>query len=436
MYREFALVILSLPSVTAACAPALPAPAAVSTLPRTAAADTASTDLSAARLPGVARALAQLRTQNEWTLQQQISICEIPAPPFHEQRRAEEFARRLRELGLGNVRVDTEGNVLGERRGAAAAPLVVLSAHLDTVFPEGTDVTVRRSADTLRGPGIGDDCRGLAVLLAVARALRDSNVRTAGTILFVGTVGEEGEGNLRGVRHLFDRELAGRVDYFIAVDGAGHDITSAAVGSNRYRVTYFGPGGHSYGAFGMPNPIHALGRAMALIADIRVPCVPKTTFNVGVIGGGTSVNSISEAASMSLDLRSESPVELARLDSAARTAIARALADERGRWPESRRALEVRMDTIGIRPAGTQPDTALIVRTARDVGVSLGFIPRINASSTDANIPISRGIPAITIDGGGSGSGSHSLSEMYVDGPNGWLGPQWATLIALSLAGS
>jgi tripeptide aminopeptidase len=388
-----------------------------------------------AGLTGVARALIQLEAENEWTLQQQISICEIPAPPFREQRRAEEFARRLRDLGLANVRIDGEGNVIGERSGAAAAPLVVLGAHLDTVFPEGTDVSVRRSADTLRGPGIADDCRGLAVLLAVARVLRDSNVPVAGTILFVGTVGEEGEGNLRGVRHLFDAELAGRIDYFVAVDGAGLDITSRAVGSNRYRIRYYGPGGHSYGAFGMPNPIHALGRVMARIAGIQVPSRPKTTFNVGVISGGTSVNSISESATMSLDLRSESPAALAALDSAARAAVMAALADERARWT-SRTPLDVQIDTIGIRPAGTQPDTALIVRTARDIGVSLGFTPRREAGSTDANVPMSRGIPAITIDGGGSASGTHSLSEMYVDGPRGWLGPQWAMLIVLQLAGA
>lgn len=383
----------------------------------------------------VQRALDAIRRDNQWTLAQQISICEIPAPPFAEQARAAEFARRLGALGLQNVRTDSVGNVLAERRGRSARPVVVFAAHLDTVFPEGTDVRVRRSADTLRAPGIADNCRGLAVLLAIARALRDPNVRTDGTILFVGSVGEEGEGNLRGVRHLFDRELAGRVDYFVTVDGAGTGITTAGVGSNRYRVTYHGPGGHSYGAFGMPNPTHALGRAIARIADLQVPQSPRTAFNVGVIAGGTSVNSISGEATMDVDLRSESPAALRTLDSAFHTAVSAALAEERARWPLSREPLSVRIDTIGIRPAGVQPDTARIVRIAIDAATALGFTTRGGASSTDANIPISRGIPAIEMDGGGSATGTHSLSEMYVDGQRGWIGPQWAALIVLTLAG-
>jgi acetylornithine deacetylase/succinyl-diaminopimelate desuccinylase-like protein len=385
--------------------------------------------------PRVRSALEQLRADDAWLIGQQISICEIEAPPFKEQRRAAELAARFRALGYANVRTDAEGNVIAERPGQPGKPVVVLSAHLDTVFPEGTDVRVRRSGDTLRGPGIGDDCRGLAVLLGVARALQHAQVRTAGTIIFVGTVGEEGQGNLRGVRHLVDVSLKDRMDYFISVDGAGLSTTSAAVGSNRYHVTYHGPGGHSYGAFGMPNPMHALGRAIALVSEIQVPAEPRTTFSVGVVSGGTSVNSISESASMDVDLRSESPAALATLDSSFMRAVASALAAERARWPRSSSALNVKIDTIGIRPAAAQPDTALIVRAALAAGRTLGFSSETGASSTDANLPMSRGIPAITIDGGGSGRGAHTLNERWIATPDAYLGPQWALLITLALAG-
>lgn len=382
----------------------------------------------------VNRALDALRSSNEWTLSQQASICEIPAPPFKEQQRAEEFARRLRALGLQNVRIDDAGNVLGDRPGAAPRPLVVLSAHLDTVFPEGTKVSVTRAADTLRGPGIDDDCRGLAVLLAVARAMRDHRVRTAGTIVFAATVGEEGAGNLRGVRHLVDVELRDRIDYFISVDGGGQGVTSAAVGSIRYKATFHGPGGHSYGAFGIANPIHALGRAVARLAELQVPASPRTTFNVGVIGGGTSVNSIANEAWLDLDMRSASPVELQKLEVAARAALDSAVADELARWPRSNVPLGVRIDTIGVRPAATQPDTARIVRTAVETGRAVGLSPRTSASSTDANYPMSRGIPAIEMDGGGSGRASHSLDEIYIDGPYGYRGPQWVLRLVLALS--
>lgn len=385
--------------------------------------------------PRVRQALEMLRTENAWTLEQQVSICEIPAPPFKEERRAAEYVRRLEALGLTNVRIDAEGNVIAERPGSGDGPVVVLSAHLDTVFPEETDVTVRQEGEFMHGPGIGDDCRGLAVVLAVARAMNAAQIATNGTILFVGTVGEEGPGNLRGVRHLFEKELAGKVDYFLSVDGTGLNVTHGAVGSHRYRVTFHGPGGHSYGAFGMPNPIHALGRAIAKIAELEVPRQPRTTFSVGIVEGGTSVNSIAFEASMDVDMRSESEEALQRLDDQFRAAVQAALEEERARWPLSQRGLDVRIDTIGIRPAGTQPDDAPIVRTAVEAGKALGFEPHLGASSTDSNIPIALGIPAITIDGGGQGRGAHSLEEVYRDGPEGWKGPQWALLIVSALAG-
>lgn len=385
--------------------------------------------------PDVRTILEAIRAHNDWTIDRQIALCEIPAPPFKETARGEAYQRAFEQLGLRNVRIDSVGNVIGERPGTGGGPTVVLAGHLDTVFPEGTDVHVKREGTRLAGPGIGDDCRGLTVVLSTARALQESTLRTPGTIIFVGNVGEEGPGNLRGTRHLFNRELAGRIDYFISVDGIGGDITSRAVGSNRYRVSYKGRGGHSYGAFGNPNPAHALGRAIAAIADMQVPKTPKTTFNVGVIKGGTSVNSIPFEASMDVDLRSESAKALAAEDAVLQRALHRALDAENKRWPNAKDKLTLVIDTIGIRPAGSQADTVRIVRVAREAASTLGWTPTLHASSTDANVPISLGTPGITIDGGGTGGGAHGLDEWYDDGPQGWKGPQWATLVVLSLAG-
>lgn len=390
----------------------------------------------AAAIPAALRPAVQAAKENNpWLLEQQQSICEIPAPPFKEATRAAELKRRFDALGLANVRIDGEGNVIGERPGSGHGPTVVLAGHLDTVFPEGTDVEVDRDGTRFTAPGIADDCRGLAVVLGVARALGDANVKTPGKIIFVGTVGEEGAGNLRGVRYLFEKELHGKIDYFISVDGAGLGITSRAVGSHRYRVHFAGPGGHSYGAFGIPSPIHAMGRAIALIDEIQVPRHPKTTFNVGIVRGGTSVNSIAADASMDVDLRSESPEALATLDEKFHAALDSALAAERSRWSASSAPLSIAIDTIGIRPTGSQSDTARIVQVAVNAGKALGFTPHTGASSTDSNIPISLGIPAITIDGGGKSRGSHSPDEWYDDGSDGYLGPQWALLIATRLAG-
>jgi acetylornithine deacetylase/succinyl-diaminopimelate desuccinylase-like protein len=388
-------------------------------------------------------ALDTIKAQESWAVDQQISLCEIPAPPFKEATRAEEYRRRLEALGLSNVRIDSVGNVIAERRGSGNGPRVLIQGHLDTVFPEGTDVKVKRTGTTLAGPGIGDDCRGLAVVLSVARAFQRANVQTNGTVYFVGDVGEEGQGNLRGTRYLFSSSLKGQIDYFISVDGTGLNITKHGVGSKRYRITYKGPGGHSYGAFGIPNPIHALGRAIAQIADIQVPTSPKTTFNVGVISGGTSVNSIPFSATMDLDMRSETAEALDVVDAKVKKILTDALDAENDRWIRQTGAraekakLSLEVDTIGIRPANsTQTDSSPIVATALAAAHALGFSPRTGASSTDANVPMSLGIPAVTIDGGGRGTGAHSLGETYDDGPNGWLGPQWAALLVASLAGA
>ena len=384
----------------------------------------------------VRAAIDRIKADNAWTIEQQISICEIPAPPFKEERRAAEMKKRFEALGLRNVRIDSIGNVIAERAGTGGGPVVVIAAHLDTVFPEETDVKVQRTGTLLKGPGIGDDCRGLAVLLAVAKAMGTANVRTQGTIYFVANVGEEGPGNLRGVKHLFAKPPAPKIDYFISVDGTGLGLTSRAVGSNRYKVSYKGPGGHSYGAFGMPSPIHAMGRAIAKISAIQVPLRPKTTFNVGIVEGGTSVNTISPLGAMEVDLRSESPEELAKVDAAFRKAVDEALTEENARWPQSRVKVMVDVVSMGVRPAAAPPDSQRIIQTAQAAARALGFETPGSASSTDANWPMSLGIQAITLDGGGQGQGAHSTAESYDDGDRGWLGPQWALLTIVMLAGA
>jgi tripeptide aminopeptidase len=389
--------------------------------------------------PSVKRALDGIKASNSWMLDQQVSICEIPAPDFHEQARAAEFKKRLVALGYPNTRIDTAGNVIAERAGTGNGPTVMIAGHLDTVFPEGTDVKVKRTGNTFAAPGIGDDCRGLAVVLSVAKALNDGQVRTNGRVILVGNVGEEGEGNLRGVRELLTSGYKGKVDYFISVDGLGLHVVDRAVGSKRFDVKFTGPGGHSYGAFGMPSAIHAMGRAIALISDVQVPSSPKTTYTVGVVKGGTSVNSIAGDASMELDMRSESLENLDSAEVRIKRAIAAGVAAENARWPSSPAKISVKFDTIGIRPIGTkiQTDDSPIVRTALDAVKALGAENApTGASSTDSNLPMSLGIPAITIGGGGTGSGAHSLTEQFEETPDGYKGPQWALLIVAALAGT
>jgi len=383
--------------------------------------------------PGVRRALEYLKTIEPETINDQIRACEIPAPTFQEQKRAEHFKRRFTELGLKNVRIDAIGNVIGERPGASGGPMLVLAAHLDTVFPEGTDVKVKRNGSILSGPGIGDDCRGLAVILAVARALSEAKIETEGTILFVANVGEEGLGDLRGVRHLFDNELKGKITHFISVDGTGLEVTNMAVGVVRYRVTFRGPGGHSYGAFGLASPIHAVGRAIEKISRFQVPKQPKTTFNVGKIEGGTSVNSIAHTAWMEVDMRSESASELQKLEAEFNRAVQEALDEEnaRGAGPNK---LSVEMKMVSQRPAGVTPVDSPIVKIATAADAALGIKTKLTSGSTDSNLPISLGIPAITIDGGGVGRGAHSLDESF-DTTDGHIGTQRALLIVLGVVG-
>lgn len=390
------------------------------------------------REPEMRAAMEWMKTHQAWTLEQQISICEIAAPPFGEAERGKEFARRLGELGMEEIRTDSEGNVISRLPGGKGGkPLVVFSAHLDTVFPAGMDVKVHREGKRLKGLGMGDDCRGLAVVLTVARAFREAKVHTGGTVLFVATVGEEGQGDLRGVRHLFTKELAGQVDAFISVDGTGWKLTSRGVGSNRYKVTYRGRGGHSYGAFGMPNPAHAMGRAIARIADIQVPQSPRTTFNVGTVTGGTSVNSVPIEVSMEVDLRSESPKELAALDERMRAALEAALEAEKKRWPDSKAPIELEVKSIGVRPAAEPSDDQPIVQKAMAAAQAVGVpVLATGAGSTDANLPMSLGIPAVTITGGGFSPNAHSIDEWYEEREDPYRGPQWAALLVRLLAGN
>jgi tripeptide aminopeptidase len=377
-------------------------------------------------------AIERVKRDEPSVVQDQIRLCEIPAPPFHEAERAAAYRKAFEAAGLTQVRIDRAGNVLGERRGLAPRPHLVFSAHLDTVFPQETRVDVRRSGAVLGGPGIADDCRGLAVLLGVVRAMNAAKLQTAGSITFVGTVGEEGLGDLRGVKHLFNAEMKGRVDRFVSVDGAGMGITSVAVGSLRYRVTFKGPGGHSYADFGLANPVHALGRAVARLADIRVPREPRTTFNVGRVGGGTSVNSIAATAWMELDLRSADPRALEALDTDVQKALDTAVAAENGR-SGGIGAVTMEKVAVGNRPGGRNAVDAPIVTAAVSVTRALGEAAVVDEGSTDANIPISVGIPAITLGGGGASTGTHTTVETF-DTSESWKGTARALLVALALS--
>jgi len=380
----------------------------------------------------VKEAFAIIQRNEPEMLREQQRICEIPAPPFQESVRAAEFKKLFEQLGLVGVRIDKAGNVIGTRPGAKPRPNLVFAAHLDTVFPPGTDVKVTRTGDTMTGPGIGDDCRGLVVMLGVIRALNDAKITTPGTITFVADVGEEGLGDLRGMKELFGETLKGTIDTFISVDGLGASITNIGVGSYRYKVTFKGPGGHSYGSFGMANPIQAMGRAMAKIDQFEVPEKPKTTFNVGRVGGGTSVNAIPFEAWMEVDLRSSDVTELAKLNEKFKTAINDAVTEENKRW-NNRGAVTVSAEVVGLRPAGQTPETSPIVKTALAVNDLLRLNAHLSEGSTDANIPMNQGIPAITIGGGGSGSGAHALTESF-DAHDSWKGTQRALLLATALA--
>jgi tripeptide aminopeptidase len=382
--------------------------------------------------PAIQSAFSAVKRNEPEFINEEARICEIPAPPFKEEVRGKELERLFLKAGLKDVRIDKAGNVIGVRPGASAHPNLVLSAHLDTVFPEGTNVKVTRDGAVLKGPGIGDDCRGLVVMLGVIRALDEAKVQTPGTITFVADVGEEGLGDLRGMKELFYTSMKGQIDKFISIDGTGLGIVHVGVGSNRYRVTFKGPGGHSFGAFGLVNPIQAMGRAIAKIDAFEVPTEPKTTFNVGRVGGGTSVNAIPFEAWMEVDMRSADAASLKAVDTKFNNALKEAVAEENARW-HNKGTITVSAELVGIRPPGQTPGDSPIVKTAIGVSRALGLKEVLREGSTDSNVPMNMGIPAITISGGGIGKDAHALTESF-DSTDSYIGTQRALLLVVALA--
>ncbi|MBI4467271.1 MAG: M20/M25/M40 family metallo-hydrolase [Acidobacteria bacterium] len=388
------------------------------------------------KLPAVQRATEFFVRESEWILQQQIRLTSIPAPPFHEEERARYLEEQFRAVGLEQVRRDGIGNVLGERPGLDPDHLVLVSAHIDTVFPPQTEIEVRKEGDRWVGPGIADNGAGLAALLALARALEESRLHTEATLLFVANVGEEGEGNLRGMQALFsDGALRRRVRAAIAVDGSNAErLTAKALSSKRFEIIIRGPGGHSWADFGLPNPIQALARAITRMTAAPIPTQPRTALNIGQIEGGTAVNAIPYQASLKVDIRSEMESEIERLESALRTAVAEAVAEE-NTWARTPGGpLEAEVKVIGQRPGGELPPTARIIEVFRAVDNHLGIKTSIQRSSTDANVPISLGIEAVAVGGGGRSGASHSLREWY-DPAGREVGLKRILLVLVVLAG-
>ncbi|MWB78756.1 M20/M25/M40 family metallo-hydrolase [Pseudooceanicola sp. 216_PA32_1] len=363
--------------------------------------------------PAFRKAQDLLRADHDRMVGEIITLTEIPAPPFAEERRAAAYLDMMRDAGLEDVQLDGIGNVTGLMPGSGNGGIIVVAAHLDTVFPEGTDVTVRREGTRLMAPGVGDDTRALAVNLSLIRSIRAAGLRTRSDILFVGDVGEEGKGDLRGIRHLLtEGAYRERVEGFFTVDGLESDaLTSEAVGSYRYRVTFSGPGGHSYMAFGTVNPMHALAAVVTGLSQLDVPAEPKTTYAAATLGGGTSINAIPNEVWLEVDLRSVSQAELDRIDAAFHQMISTAVEAENRRGNAENGKITAHAERIGNRPAGRNADGSPFVASAAEAVAAFGFTPRFDASSTDANIPISLGIPAVRIGSGGTGGRAHSLDE-------------------------
>ena len=366
-----------------------------------------------------------------------IALNEIPAPPFKEAARAKAFLAMLKESGLSDVELDAEGNAMGVRKGTGDGPMLAVVAHLDTVFPEGTSVKVKRDGTRLHAPGIADNTRGAALLLALVRAMNAARFRTTGDILFVGNVGEEGEGDLRGVKFLLHKgKYKDRIKKFVAIDGGEQGtITRGGVGSLRYRVSFRGPGGHSYGAFGLVNPAFAMGGAIAKFSRLQVPAEPRTTFNVGVVSGGTSVNSIPAEVQMVVDMRSVSCAELKKLNGAFLAVVREAVDEENAARSTREGKISADPKLIGDRPCGETALDSPIVRTATAAVKAFGLAPSYGISSTDSNVPMNMGIPAITI-GRGVGGRSHSPDEWTdVAKPAAVQAVQVALAITVAVAG-
>jgi acetylornithine deacetylase/succinyl-diaminopimelate desuccinylase-like protein len=376
-----------------------------------------------------AAARDRIHATDELTLQHMCDVARIAGPSGAEGPRGRWFADRLHELGLV-PQTDSVGNVHAMTPGADVhAGRLVIAAHLDTVFAAGTTLDVRRDGDRLSGPGISDNARGLAGLVALARGLHAARWPTQWPIAFVATVGEEGAGDLRGVKHYIAHN-AERIASFIALDGAGAGrVITAGVGSRRLRVTFRGPGGHSWSDWGVPNAIHAVGRVIAALTSVQLVAAPRTTLSVGRVGGGTSINAIPGEAWLELDLRSEGIAALRELEVAVRDHIARA------RRAEARtRELEVTIDVFGDRPAGRTSESEPLVQSAIAATQAIGLVPELSSSSTDANVPMAAGIPAIAIGAGGEAGGTHTLREWY-DNKGGPAGLERALMIVLDAAG-
>ena len=385
--------------------------------------------------PRVMAALDDVLAMDPENERRLIEITEIEAPPFKEEKRAAHYLGMIRGLGL-DAELDGVGNVLARIRGSSGERTVAVVAHLDTVFPEGTDVTVRRDGDRLMAPGIADDARGLVTMLTIMELMDRHGLTTRDDILFVGSVGEEGLGDLRGVKHLF-REGGPTIDAFIAIDGTSNtQVLNHAIGSHRYRVTFVGPGGHSWGAFGLGNPAHAMARAIRLFDDRAgeyVTAGAKTTYNIGRIGGGTSVNSIPFESWMEVDMRSMEPKRLEEIDGIFQAAMQEALAEQNELRREGEE-LTVEIEMIGNRPSGIVPVETPLIQRAFAATRAVGSEPELSMGSTDSNVAISLGIPATTVGSGGEGFGAHSLGEWWAN-RDGHLGIRKAMLLVLAEAG-
>lgn len=366
-----------------------------------------------------------------------IELTEIPAPPFKEEKRAARFREMLEEAGADKVWIDEEGNVLALRKGNGNGKTVALDAHLDTVFPEGTDVIVKMKGDTLYAPGVGDDTRGLVMVLTALRAMNKAQIKTTADVLFVGTVGEEGLGDLRGVKHLFKKNEP-KIDSWIAIDGGDIGrVNNKALGSYRYKITFKGPGGHSWGAFGLANPHHAAGRAVMYFDEAAGAFTsngPRTSYNIGRIGGGTSVNSIPFESWMEVDMRSVSPDRLKEIEQILIAQTNRAL-DDYNKTVKKGAKLTVDIDKIGDRPSGELAEDLPLIQRSLAASVYFKAEPILTRGSTDSNIPISLGIPAVTIGRGGQGGGAHSLGEWWMNDASGPESIKLALLILLAEAG-
>ena len=385
----------------------------------------------------IVRAMAIVDESKSWSVAQLVTLTEIEAPPFEEDERGAAMMERFRSLGLTEVWKDAEGNVYGERPGRGAGPTVILAAHLDTVFPRGSVTGVRREGNWMFAPGIGDNTVGLVTILTVLKALEGASVETAGTLIFMGTVGEEGRGDLRGVKHLFLKNpLRERIDMFVSVDGTSDDdVIHQALGSKRYRITYRGPGGHSWGAFGTPNPGFAMARTLAKLAELEVSEDPKQSYNVGVVGGGTSINSIPAEVWMEIDLRGEDVGILKETEETFLRFVDEGVARE-NEVRSLTGPLRVEKELVGDRPSGEIPADAPIVQAAVEVTRRVVGTDEVSLvrSSTDANLPISLGIPAITIGGGGEGVDSHAPGEAF--DPTDWeRGIRRVLVLAVALVG-